>query len=280
MTQETAKPKRNYKPCARCNDPHAPLGYCKDGVRLHGAPAFRRGDNRNRSNKAAQAEAGAPVSAVSSEPEPTVVTSDPTPTATASDAVTVTASDARSELRTLIDSLPEGSTQRKALEVMLERDEARVKHDQDEQSFRATVGEDARLPLPTILREKDEKKARVVLNELDRLLAKEGVSDKRSRSTPDIMRDLAPEAQSAKDTLGRIHETREMTERQAALAAAKPEHFAGDTDWWCNDCHKGFTAASLDQVRRKAQAEHGWRFVCPHCIGVHVQLREGMLASA
>lgn len=250
---------KNPKPCPRCTGLHHRLGYCKDGVRLAGANAFTKKTNP----KVKQAV----------EPESSVVVVSTAPEAPV-------AADSHAEIRDMIATLPEGSSQRKALENLLERDAVRTQHDKDEEDYRARTGNpDARLPLPTILRDKSEEKGAALNRELDRFLYTQGVNpNKRETSNIERKANLTPEAQAVHDTLAGLEAAHDLTERQAALMAAKPEHPTGSTGWFCNDCKKGFLAADLDYIRRKAKAEPEWRFLCPHCMGIHVQLTMSAVA--
>lgn len=272
MAQETKRPYRRSKPCPRCNESHHHLSYCKDGERLvKTAPPFAKGNQMGRLRRKKAPEPGAEAQAVSPEPEPPVTVIDTAP-------VVEAVPDRHADIKAIIASLPEGSSQRKALENMLERDTVRTRHAADEADLQARTGNpDAKLPIPTILRDKSEDKGLALNRELDRFLYSQGVNPNvRETSRKEVMDNLAPEARSVHDTLASTLANREMTERARQMAASKPEHVPGDTDWFCNGCKKGFTSGSLDMVRRKAAAEREWRFLCPHCMDPRVQLREGM----
>jgi len=246
-TRKSRQP-RVYAPCTHCGEPHHRFKECADGFRVFEGEPFTSPSSVN--------AAVAPDVALPTEPVPPAASVDP-------------AEAARADLRAMIAAAPEGSQQRRSLELMLERDEARSKHAQDEKELQTISGNpDARLPVPNIIREKDEKKGRALLAQLDRVLGEARLA-KDPRAMPP-----REEVMLVKETLASIPAKRDAEERAVKDALRRPEHMPGEQDWICREptCGKRFRAGTLEMVRRKAKAEPGWRFVCPHCGGMHVEL--------
>ena len=263
---------RLYPVCPRCADRHHTFAYCRDGVkRVKNAPHFEKGNLKGAAlatyqkglakMEAAQTNGDFPVT-----PAPALAMTAPAATE-ASPAPPSAASAAREDLRTIAASLPEGSQQRRSIELLLERDQAREQHQRDEETLR-TLRPDARLPVPTVLRDLSEDKGRHLNLEMDRLLYQAGVG-----------RDFRPgnpvadsEAAAVHGSIASIRGNRERKESQAREAAKPPEHMNGDQPWACHGCGSRFRSGTLEQVRRKARAEPGWRFVCPSCRSSRVEL--------
>lgn len=223
-----------YKICERCKERHHHFAKCKDGVQqIAGAPKFTSKDNPSRATEREDS------------PQP----------------ITLSATEqARADLRATIESLPEGSQQRKSLEIMLERDEARDEHQRQEKIIQAATGDPtARAPLPTILRDLSEDKGRKLNSELDQLFYREG-----RRPTADNLR---VEAQAVKDTLGGLPAKRQAEENASRDSMKIPERIPGQQKWHCQSetCGIKFDSLTIDQVRRKAAHDPGWILACPAC---------------
>jgi len=231
---------------------HTRFAKCADGFRIYPGVAHPENLTHHKKRVTNLAAEAAVVDAAAPSPPPTSE-----------------AERAREDLRALIAGLPEDSPQRKSMALLLERDEARAAHDADEKEYQTRSGSpDARLPLPTILRERNEKRGRALLGELDRVLADAQLA-RDPRAVPP-----REEVMLVKETLAGIPAKRDAEDRAVRDALQRPAHMPGGQDWICREptCGKRFTAGTLDQVRRKAKAEPGWRFVCPHCGGMHVEL--------
>lgn len=177
---------RIYPECSRCSDRHHNWAYCIDGVRRRpGAPLFKPGNLQGKPRP---------------EPDQSATT------LTTAPAVTVTASGAREELRTLAATLPEDSQQRRSLELLIQRDEARQAHQRDEEALAATTP-GARLPVPTILRDTSDERGRHLNMEMDRLIFAAGTGPRTQKEV------LPREAAVVHDTLASLDEAREQIGR-------------------------------------------------------------------
>lgn len=260
---------RTYKNCVRCSQPHHHFAYCADGVkRIKNAPPFKKGDPlRGAAKKHADEKAARTTSNVEVT---TTTTTAPAVVATTETATQTTAVSARDELRAMAGALPEGSSQRKAIEHLIARDEARESHAKAEAEIQK-VDPSAHLPKPIILRDKSEDAARHLNSEMDRLMFAAGTSAASQRHM------LPQEAQVVHDTLTGLEERREA---QAAVSApANHEHVPGSQPWLCHGCKTRFQSGTMDIIRRKAAAEPSWRFVCPECGNGKVEIIE-MAATA
>jgi hypothetical protein len=141
---------------------------------------------------------------------------------------------------------------------------------------------DMKLPTPNILRRTNEKAARILLNQLDHTLAVAEVTKHvRDNPTADNMKKYIPEEEvlRVKETLAEIPQMRDDKRHEEEDRERRKTHVNGTALWVCENegskCyHSGFRAASLDLVRRKAQAEPGWIFACPRCKGTKVRLAD------
>ncbi len=247
--------------CSRCAERHHQWAYCKDGVRrVKTAPPFRKGDPlRGAAKKHHEAKAAA-VTETGVADAPVTATVSAEPAATSPSA-------AREELRTLASSMPEGSQQRRAMELLIARDEAREGHQRAEAELRAT-DPTAHLPLPVILRDVSEDKGRALNSEMDRLLFAAGTS---RASQKDI---LPQEAQSVHDVLTGLEERRERAATAAREAAKPPEHRPGSQSWMCTSCSQRFHTGTMAEVREWARNDPVWRLACPECHSPKVQIIE------
>ncbi len=261
MATDTKKLSRGRKPikprkarvfsvCTRCTEitgaevRHHPFAQCADGVRLKAAPTFTS-ENNPRKKKPESVPDPAPVSEAASP-----------------------VSKAVADLREMIGTLPEGDATRASLELLLAREEAREVHAEREERLRADSGNpDARLPLPTILRDPKESKGRALLAELARVQHAAGQSeDPRSRPRLD-------EATLVHDMLATKNERDAAKESAARDAAKVPERIPGEAMWQCQaqSCGAKFKSLTLEQVKKKARMEPGWRGLnCPSCGGFRV----------
>lgn len=238
-------------PCAHCGEKHHHFANCRDGYRVKkfDQPKFGvdkspyDGDSKG---KGPQVTASAPPAAEESAPPPP-----PSPL-----------SQARQDLIAMIESLPADSPQRASLQLMLERDQARTEHDAAEQRLQQTSGnKEAKLPLPTILRDYSEEKGRFLETELARTLASAG------RSMPPM-----EEVVAVKTALNGIQE---RNEQKAVEEIMRTKPLPGATHWICRNtpaCGERFQAATMEEVRRYAKENPTWRFVCPTCKSVRVEL--------
>lgn len=254
-----------FKPCARCGEPHHHFSYCKDGVkRIKNAPPFRKGDPlRGAAKTAAERKRNSGVVATDTAPIEPVTTE----AAAVAPAPATVAAQAREELRTLAASMPEGSQSRKAIEVMISRDEARDGHAQAEAELRR-ADPSAHLPLPTILRDPSEEKGRELNREMDRLLFAAGTTRASQREV------LPKEAQTVHDTLTGLEERRDKAASTARDAAKPPEHRPGSQVWACTSCGQRFHTGTLTEVREWARRDPSWRLACPECHSAKVRVIE------
>ena len=234
---------RTYKPCARCREPHHHFAYCKDGVKVvKNAPPFKKGDPlRGAAKKHAERKAETATSS-----ENVTVVSSAAPTVTS----------ARDDLRGLAEGLPEGSPQRKSIELLLARDEAREQHQKDEQALQERDPA-ARLPVPTILRDLSEEKGRELNREMDRLIFAAGTNRASQREI------MPKEAQTVHDTIAGLEERRDRKASAARDAARPPQHRPGSQAWFCHVCGQRFNTGTMDEVRRWAREDPTWRLACP-----------------
>src|SRR5439155_19674830 len=95
----------------------------------------------------------------------------------------------------------------------------------------------AGLPLPTILRERNEKRGRALLGELDRVLADAQLA-RDPRAVPP-----REEVMLVRQTLAAIPAKRDAEERAVRDALQRPAHMPGGQDWICREptCGKRFT---------------------------------------
>lgn len=260
-----SKGPRVHPVCSRCAERHHHFAYCKDGVRrIKNAPPFQKGDPLRGAAKAAHdrrlAETGDATTETVTEAPATTVTAPEQP-------ATVTAATARGDMRTLAESLPEGSQQRRSIELLLARDEAREAHHKAEQEIQ-TRDPSARLPVPTILRDPSEEAGRALNSEMDRLIFAAGTSRASQREV------MPKEAKLVHDTLAGLEERREEERHAAEEASRLPAHRPGEQPWACNDCGQRFHSGTLEEVRQWARNDPSWKFRCPKCQSPKVQLIE------
>jgi hypothetical protein len=146
------------------------------------------------------------------------------------------------------------------------------------------------LARPEIMRRTNEKAAKVLLNQLDQVLADRGATRFAAlHPTADNLKKYVPEAEvrNTRETLAAIPAMRDKKRQEAEDKEHQKSHVNGDVLWVCESnpeapCYaKTFYGASLDVVRRKAAAEPGWIFACPKCRGTRIRLadiREGVAA--
>lgn len=197
-----------------------------------------------------------PLAQVAQQPEA------PSPMAVSESAAPLpSAQSAREELETLIASLPEDSPQRAAIALLLERDAARTRHAEDEKSLQDKTGNpDARLPVPTIIRDRSEDKGRVLESQLMRVMADAG------RTLP-----TEQEAMITKAAMASILPERE---RKAVAEIMATAPLPGSQKWLCRNpaCGKVFEAAPMEEVRRYSKEHQDWKFVCTVCKSPRVEL--------
>jgi hypothetical protein len=167
-------------------------------------------------------------------------------------------------------------------------DEAQKEFRENEDRVKA-IDPHARLNRPEILRRPSEKAAQILLNQLEHTLATAEVTRHAAQvertgskgAFLDALKKGIPkeEVETMRETLAGIPAARDKKESDAREAAKRKTHVNGDTVWVCensnSDCYlRSFRGASLEVVRKKAQAEPGWTFVCPRCRGNRVRLAD------
>jgi hypothetical protein len=173
---------------------------------------------------------------------------------------------------------------RQQLLVRAEMDKAAAEHKKAE----AETG--LVLARPEIMRRTNEKAGRLLLNQLDHVLADRGATRFAALApTADNLKKYVPlsEVENTRKTLAAIPAMRDKKRQEAEDKERAKTHVNGEVLWVCESnpeapCYaKTFYGASLDVVRRKAAAEPGWIFACPKCRGTRIRLadmREGVAA--
>jgi hypothetical protein len=252
--------------CPHCLTNHERFAKCADGVRR------TIGGRKKQAPKEPSVEAAEPILPLSpsldAPPLSTVAQVEPPPTPEPVPEPTPepTPEDPRASLRRMADALPTESGERRALENLLARDEAREKHQTDEHALQEATGNaDARLPLPTILRDASESKGRALNAELDRVLnyARQA-QDPRARPPRE-------EVMQTKEALAALPAKREEAAREFERTHA---FLGGDQRWICREpgCGNVFRSGTMAEVRRKAAEEPSWKFVDPKCLSQRVEM--------
>ena len=136
---------------------------------------------------------------------------------------------------------------------------------------------------PEIMRRTDEKAGRVLLNQLDHVLASAGATRAvAANPTAANLKKYIPveEVEQMRETLAGIPESRDKKASADREREAKKSHVNGTAIWQCENYDREgkscgrFRGAALEVVRRKAAAEPGWIFACPVCRGTRVRLAD------
>lgn len=167
-------------------------------------------------------------------------------------------------------------------------DDAQKEFEENEKRVKE-IDPHARLNRPEILRRTNEKAAQILLNQLDHTLAQAEVTrhigqvERRGDKGAfmDALKKGIPQAEveQIRETIAGIPAARDKKAADARDAEKRKTHVNGDTVWVCEnenaECyHHSFRGAALEVVRKKAQAEPGWQFVCPRCRGNRVRLAD------
>lgn len=229
------------KPCPRpeCGVPHNPMKRCADGVkrftynsnRARQAPR-RKAIERDEPGKVEPErvkEAAAVAPGPPPQPEPAV--------------------EYQNVNGILIPKDPNAIA-----EIVAEH--ARLKAAEEHAAAEAAAGR--MLPLPTILRSRNDKAAESLLSAVAGVERKQ-VEWQTGRPTPESLA-------ATGDVLRKVTENRDDATAKARVAKAPSVVRApGDFPWRCTKCNTRFRSLSIEGVRRKAKAEPNWKLVCPAC---------------